>query len=175
MLSLTRGRAVAALVLSLAALLAVTPALTAVAQPDTAVAAKKKCKKGSKKKGCKKAKKKAASKLPGPGTFLTSKNVRVSVSLRYPQKDLVVQVQIIGLTANCSEGGTHVVGGGVRIPMKGAHFSGRTDYPAGNFAKADGTFASATKATGTVQVGNVVVEGKGVCDTGEVSFTATKP
>lgn len=170
MLSLTRGCALAALVMAVAALLAVTPMLATASDPG-AVAAKKKCKK----KSCKKKAKKKAGTAPKAGTFLTSKNVRVSIALRYPQKDLVVNVMIASLTATCSEGGTHVLGGGVSAPLKGSSFSGRTTYPSGNFAEAKGSFSSPTKASGTVRIGNVPIAGKGICETATVPFTVTKP
>lgn len=171
---LTRGRALGALVLALAALLAVTPVLATASDPGAIFAKKKKCKKGSKKKGCKK-KKKAASGLPKPGTFLTSKNVRVNVGLQYPGKILIVSVSAFNLTANCSDGSTRVVGGAVTTPLKSKSFKGRKTYPEGNFAEASGTFDTPTKVSGTVKIGNVVTPDQGTCETPDVKFTAVKP
>jgi hypothetical protein len=173
---LTHRRALTVLVLILAASLAATPVLAAPVMPEPgATAAKKAKKRCAKKRACKKPKKKPGSKSPAVGTTLTSANVRINVALLYGRggKRKIVQVTIFGLTANCSAGGTHPAGGGVRANLSGNSFSGRVDYPAGNFAEVSGTFTGPKAARGTVQIGNVAVPEKGTCDTGKVAFRAT--
>lgn len=178
MLSLTRGRALAALVLALAASLAVTPVLSAGADTGAA-AAKKPCKKGkgkSKGKGCKKGKakaKKPASKAPKPGTRLTGPNTLVAVGLQYPGPVPIVSVTLRNVTATCSDGSTKPVIASAYVPIKAASFSGSQERE-GYTVTISGTFTGETKVSGKLSMTPIPGPNGVTCTIADQQFTASK-
>ncbi len=188
MLSLTRGRALFALALTLAAVMALAPVLTASADTGAAAAGKKKsCKNGKKgkakssaAKGCKKAKGKAKPKAkkpsavaPKPGTRLTGTNTLVSVGLQYPGEIVIAGVTIHSIPATCSDGTTKTVVGSGIAPLKGMSFSGTKDFSSYSVT-ISGTFSSATQVSGTLSMTPLIYPNGVTCTVAPQQFTAGK-
>jgi hypothetical protein len=182
MFSLTRGRALATLVLALATVMAVTPVLTASADTGAAAAAKKPCKKkkgkakGSAAKGCKKGKakaKKPSSGAPKPGTRLTGPNTLVVIALQYPGPIPIVSVTIRSVPATCSDGTTKPIIASAYVPIKSASFSGSQERE-GYTVTISGTFTGETKVTGTLSMTPIPGPNGVTCTIAPQQFTLSK-
>jgi hypothetical protein len=167
----------------LVAALVTLPASLALAAPSailTAHAAKR-CPRG---KHCRRAPRRgrrraASGGVPSVGQplFNADRSLSVSVGLLYGHGG--TPTRIVGLRAasvpvTCPTSGALSVLVIVQAPLRGNAFSGTQTDGSGAVRRLDGHFVSATKAVGSYQATFPDIRGGGDCETGRVSFTATR-
>lgn len=173
-------RARALVVLALATLVALpTLALTGSAPASpTAQVAKRRCARARR---CRRSARRPAASggVPRPFNplFSADRSLRVLVSFqqeRGGKPRQIVEVRAGNVVADCPTSGEQRVLVVVQVPLRGSSFVGAQTDSSGGRRSVDGRFLSATKAVGSYQATFPDVRGGGDCETGRVSFTATR-